>query len=164
MPKPTPSSPAHMRERLEAILHRTNHAIYEFANQLFQQVGGTFQQAVVLSYIHFNPGCNQKAVEKSLEIRSATVTVLLTTMAEKGLIERQRDLRDARCLTLSLTPKGKKTLGRCREVFETLGEVLGNGVSDEELAVLRKVLGRMTENCRRAEGMGLKESFTKNRE
>ncbi len=164
MPRPPQFTPEYMRERLEAILHRTNHAIYEFANQLFLQVGGTFQQAVALSYIHFHPGCNQKAVEKSLEIRSATVTVLLTSMADKGLIERRRDPHDGRGLSLSLTPKGKKTLGRCREVFETLTEVLGNGISEEEQAVLRKVLGQMTENCRLAEGMGLKETFAEKRE
>ncbi len=164
MKQPPPYSPNHMRDRVEAVLHRTNHAIYEFANHLFQQVGGTFQQAVVLSFIHFNPGCNQKAVEKSLEVRGATVTVLLATMAAKGLIERQRNPRDARGVSLSLTPKGRKTLLRCREVFETLGEVLGKGISHDELENLTDVLQRMTDNCRQAEDLGLLTSFTENKE
>ncbi|MCC8109971.1 MAG: MarR family transcriptional regulator [Planctomycetes bacterium] len=145
---------AAVQNRVEAVLHRTDHAIYEYSNFLFNQIGSTFQQACVLAFIHFNKGCNQRAIEKALQIRSASVTVLLNTMAGKGIIDKTRNPVDGREVILSLTPKGKRVLTKCREVFDTIEEVVSRDIPPEDLDTLARILTKMADNCRQAEEMG----------
>ena len=142
-----PPSDAYMRDKIGAILHRTDHALYLFANELLTRIGLTFQQAVVLAFIYHNRGCNQRAVEEHTETRSASVTVLLTTMVSKGLVLKTRSPIDGREVILSLTPKGKRAAGKVQTVLEEANSVFCQGITEEEIASFKSVLKRMAENC-----------------
>lgn len=142
-----PPSDMHMRSRLLAILHRADHNIYLFVNELFAEIGLTFQQAVVTSFIYHNKGCNQRAIEDHIETRSASVTALLATMVSKGLVEKTRNPVDGREVALALTPKGRKTAARVQAVFEKTTQVVTRGMSEDDIDTLKRLLVTMSDNC-----------------
>jgi DNA-binding MarR family transcriptional regulator len=60
-----------------------------------------------------------------LGVSSARVAVLLKTMAEKGLITKDKNVMDARITVVSLTPFGKETILKMREeVYKQIGRVI----------------------------------------
>lgn len=143
-------SDIYLRDKVLATLHRAAHAIYLFSNELLSKIDLTFQQAVVLVFIHHNKGCNQRAVEQHIETRSASVTVLLNTMAGKGLIEKVRNPVDGRGIVLSVTAKGRRLAIKCSEIFAQITEITCQGISEHDEEKLKRLLGTMVENCTRA--------------
>lgn len=143
---------AHMRDKLPAVLHRAHHAIYLYINENLAASGITFQQAVVIFFIHYHKGCNQKAVEEHIETRSASVTVLLNTMAAKGLVQKTRNPVDARGIVLSLTPKGQRAFTKIAETFNNTIKDITKGMTEEEVEELKRLLRIMENNCRNATG------------
>lgn len=139
----------YLRDKVLAILHRAAHSILLFSNELLARVDLTFQQAVVLTFIYHNKGCNQRAVEQHIETRSASVTVLLNTMAAKGLIEKVRNPVDGRGIVLSVTGKGRRLAVRCNETFAEITEITCQGISKDDEKTLKRLLGIMVENCTR---------------
>lgn len=150
MAKQLSSSDAHMRDKLPAVLHRAHHAIYLYINDALAASGITFQQAVVIFFVHYHKGCNQKAVEEHIETRSASVTVLLNTMASKGLIQKTRNPVDARGVVLSLTAKGQRAFTKIAETFNKTITEITKGLSEEEIEELKRMLRVMENNCRSA--------------
>jgi len=61
----------------------------------------------------------------SLGVSSARVAVLLKTMAEKGLITKDKNVLDARVTVVSLTPFGKETIQKMREeAYKQIGRII----------------------------------------
>ncbi len=148
MPKMQRHPDAHMRDKLPAVIHRAHHAIYLFFNEAMAAAGLTFQQAVVITFIHFNKGCNQKAIEDHMQTRSASVTVLLNTMAAKGLIVKSRNPVDARGIVLSLTAKGQRAFAKVEATFDKSCAEVVRGISEDEIEEVKRLLRIMENNCR----------------
>lgn len=142
-----PHNLLYLQDELAFLIHSTARYGYLFANLMFASTGVTLQQAVALAFIYHNKGCNQKALEEHVQTKSASVTVLLNTMAGKGLIEKQRSAVDGREVVLLLTAKGRRTFTRCAEVFQEIGRTMQRGLTDEEIAVTAKCLRKISDNC-----------------
>lgn len=134
-------------DKLGVVIHRAAHAIFLYSNERVKSAGVTIQQAIALLFIHHNPGCNQKALEVQMRIRGASVTVLLNTVIEKGLIEKRRNPRDARNFCLVLTDKGKKTVGKCRSRFKEVEDAMIMGIDPDNIDNLKETLRKITANC-----------------
>jgi DNA-binding MarR family transcriptional regulator len=69
-----------------------------------------------------------RTLRQRLGISKANASEVVATLAARGLVDRRRSLRDARALTLWLTPAGERTLlevfpahaGRVRDAFVPL--------------------------------------------
>lgn len=140
---------SYLRDRTLPMLHRAAHCVYLFSNDLFGKLDLTFQQAVVLIFIHHNRGCNQRAVEQHIETRSASVTVLLNTMSAKGLILKTRNPVDGRGVILAVTSKGRRLAAKCYQVFVEVSEAAFRGMSEDDQETLKRLLRVMAENCSR---------------
>ena len=106
-----------------------------------------------LSYAHFpllsalerkgELSAGQLAAEASLT--PATVTQMLETLANHGLVERSRSERDRRVVTTRLTPEGR------RRVTEKQGQLLAKwadmltGFDEGELEASSRVIARLAE-------------------
>lgn len=142
-----PHNLLYLQDEVAFLIHSTARYGYLFANLMFASTGVTLQQAVALAFIYHNKGCNQKALEDHVQTKSASVTVLLNTMAGKGLIEKQRSAVDGREVVLLLTAKGRRTFTRCAEVFQEIGKSMQRGLSEEDLAVTKECLRKISDNC-----------------
>ncbi len=73
---------------------------------------------------------------------------IVTTLSERGFIDRQADSRDARSVVLSLTPAGRDLVARVFPVAQTRNERLLSCLTKTERSVLQDVLVKLTHQAR----------------
>ena len=120
-PLPTPPS----RELLMStrfLLKRLGLRIKDRSLEAFEGSGLHPQHYAVLSLLHEQPREAQATIADALGYDRSQLVGLLDELERKGLVERRRDPDDRRRHLVSLTPAGKKTYGRLREIAKQLEE------------------------------------------
>jgi DNA-binding MarR family transcriptional regulator len=77
------------------------------------------------------------------ELSPATVTQLLDSLAEMGLVERTRSERDRRVVTCTLTARGRELITERRAQFEQRWHAALAGFSTQEIATAAAVVERL---------------------
>lgn len=88
----------------------------------------------------------QKDVEDSFEITRSTASKVLGLMEQKGFIERQSVMRDARLKKIILTDKAWEIRKAIQEDVQRMESTLTAGFSEEETETMRALLRRMRKN------------------
>ena len=118
-------------------------AVAEFL-QAFEAIDIRPTQFAVLIIIQENPGIRQREVCEALGIQKANFVPLLNEFERRGLALRKAVAGDRRSSALHLTPLGKVTLQRAREIHDAYEERfiarLGKRGRDQLLALLNKVM------------------------
>jgi len=135
-----------LNDILGVLIHKIDHAIYLHHNSRLAEFDITFQQALALAYLCQHPACNQRQLEEHMELRSPSVTVLLGTMIDKGLIKKERSPSDGRHWRLFATEKGLELIPAAKQCFDVTNELLTNGMPPEEVESLKKALRRVLQN------------------
>ena len=135
-----------MNDILGVLIHKIDHAIYLHHNNRLAEFDITFQQALALAYLCQNPGCNQRQLEEHMELRSPSVTVLLGTMLDKGLIKKERSPSDGRHWKLFATGKGVELSPVAKRCFDVTNDLLTKDMPSEEVESLKKALRRVLQN------------------
>lgn len=89
----------------------------------------------------------QKDIEEQLSIRRSSVTSLLNQMEKMGLIERKSVCGDGRLKRVVLTRKAEEVCESINGEILRLETELRNGVSQEELDTLFKLLDKVKKNA-----------------
>ncbi|WP_338553507.1 MarR family transcriptional regulator [Paenibacillus sp. KS-LC4] len=92
------------------------------------------------------PGRSQNELAQELEIKAATLTVMLNRMEKNGIVRREADLRDQRVSRIFMTDKGEAMLGKLRETLHLLEEQSLQGFGEEEKQMLKGMLHRIGDN------------------
>jgi DNA-binding MarR family transcriptional regulator len=90
--------------------------------------------------------CNELAAGKlalAADLSPATVTQMLDSLAEMGLVERTRSERDRRVVTCTLTTRGRELLTERRAHLEQRWHTELAGFSNQDLATAAAVLDRL---------------------
>ncbi len=93
-------------------------------------------------------GITQRQIADKLDLRPATVAIMLQRMEKANLICRMQDKKDRRIQRVFLTEYGKVLMKRIREEFETTEAKAFEGFSEEELRTLGSFLDRMLNNLK----------------
>ena len=125
---------------------------YMDANTLksyIDEVTGTHGWA--LRYLHQNRHKDifQKDFEKEFDIRRSTASSILSLMEKNGLIERKSVPNDARLKKIVLTDKALELHQRVDDAFCKMEEDISQGISDEEMAALFKIIEKINNNIER---------------
>jgi DNA-binding MarR family transcriptional regulator len=99
-------------------------------------------QARTLAFLKRCPGASLSTLADSIGVTKATASNLVDRMVQRGMISREEDPNERRCIVLSLTGSGEKALNEANElaVIE-LSKVLANVPPDR----LQKIYEGMTE-------------------
>jgi DNA-binding MarR family transcriptional regulator len=114
-----------------------------------QGTGMTVAQMDVLKLVLAAPstGLDQRALQASLGVTSATLTRLLAGMERKSLIVRAAHPTDARGKTVRLTPKAGRLFEKLMESREAEYTArLLHGFTTAETNALTTLLGRIADN------------------
>jgi len=95
--------------------------------------------AEMLAMIGDNPGTIPSVVADALGRDRSSVTGILRTLIDRGLIERARTIRDRRAALLQLTPAGEAMLQRLQEHVAACDATLDRILGEDKPALLEQL-------------------------
>jgi DNA-binding MarR family transcriptional regulator len=90
----------------------------------------------ILRWIHANGGKNQRELASHLGVVPSRLVVLLDELETKGLVARERSLKDRRSQQLQLTRKGTLLLEKVERIATAHDADLGSSLTKSELETL----------------------------
>jgi len=115
------------------------HAIARMYNQQAAKHDITMSMGFVLLNIH-SEGTPATKIAPLMGLEARSLSRLLKTMEEKGLIYREADASDKRLVRIVLTKEGKKKKERSRETVLRFNETIRDHVETRKLNVFFQVL------------------------
>ncbi len=126
-------------------IHRAHRSRTEAA---FNELGLHTGQEWALFQLWNEEGQTQTQLVSSLRVEPPTVTKTLDRLEKAGLVERRQDLDDARVSRVYLTPAGRALEAKVRQIWDDLEALTTKGLSDVELALLRRLLDQIYQSLR----------------
>jgi DNA-binding MarR family transcriptional regulator len=120
------------------------HAIARMYNQQAGKHDITMSMGFVLLNISSEHGTPATKIAPLMGLEARSLTRLLRSMEEKGLIYREADSSDKRLVKILLTKEGKKKKERSRETVLKFNETVREQIEDQKLNVFFEVLQRIS--------------------
>lgn len=89
---------------------------------------------------------SQKQLAEKVGITPPSMTVAIRKMEELGYVVRKHDENDQRVIKIQLAPKGEECIEGVRKVIFDMEEIVYQGISREELLLMRRLLAEMKSN------------------
>lgn len=116
------------------------HAIARMYNQQALKFDGTMSIGYALLNISSEEGTPAMKIGPMMGLEPRSLTRLLNSMEEKGLISRQVDKNDKRSVRIVLTREGKKMKEKSRETVLKFNEAVRDEISAQKLNVFFEVV------------------------
>ncbi|OMF23243.1 hypothetical protein BK133_24660 [Paenibacillus sp. FSL H8-0548] len=137
-----PINNGHITRLMSHLVRRHHHNIHTLLNEHHVYPG----QPPLMFALAREGGQSQNELARQLDIKAATLTVMLNRMEKNGLVRRETDARDLRVSRIYLSDKGHSTLKIVRETLDMLEQRALDNFSEEETELLRGLLARMNDN------------------
>jgi MarR family transcriptional regulator for hemolysin len=124
----------------------TAKAVREAFEETLHKAGGSLGTWVVLSALSDEGIISQSALGSHVHLEGATITHHVDHLEQLGLVRRQADPKDRRVRNLELTPEGERLHKSLLAAMREFERSLLDGLSERELAGLRKTLDRISAN------------------
>jgi MarR family transcriptional regulator for hemolysin len=121
-------------------------AVERAFDEALAEAGGTLPVWLILLNLKIRKPANQRELAEAVGVREATLTHHLNAMDSRGLVTRTRDAANRRVQVVTLTEAGEATFVRLRDTAIAFDAKLRAGVSDQDLATLSTLLGRLAAN------------------
>jgi DNA-binding MarR family transcriptional regulator len=99
----------------------------------------------VLNLVDAAEGQSQQAIGEAVQVPPSRMVALVDELEQRGLVERRPNPADRRIRALFLTAKGRKTLGRGREIAERHEQELTRGMAAADRKRLTELLQRIVD-------------------
>ncbi|HRI80019.1 MAG TPA: MarR family transcriptional regulator [Cyclobacteriaceae bacterium] len=116
------------------------HAIARMYNQQAQKYGGTMSIGFALLNIHSDEGTPATKIGPLMGLETRSLTRLLKSMEEKGLISRVTDKNDKRSIRIMLTREGKRRKEKARDTVLRFNEAIREEIPGQKLHVFFEVV------------------------
>ncbi len=116
------------------------HSIARMYNQQALKYDGTMSMGFALLNIHSDEGTPATKIAPLMGLEARSLTRLLKSMEEKGLIYRKADKADKRSVRILLTKEGKKMKENSRETVLRFNEAVRQEIPNQKLNVFFEVL------------------------
>jgi DNA-binding MarR family transcriptional regulator len=116
------------------------HAIARMYNQQALKFDGTMSIGYALLNISSEEGTPAMKIGPLMGLEPRSLTRLLKSMEEKGLIYRQVDKNDKRSVRVLLTKEGRKMKEKSRETVLKFNEAVREEISEQKLNVFFEVI------------------------
>jgi MarR family transcriptional regulator, transcriptional regulator for hemolysin len=128
-------------QRVAKLLNRA------FEDEL-SEAGGSLPMWLILVSLKSGRPETQRELAEAVGIQGATMTHHLDSLEKAGLVSRSRDPANRRVQRVELTREGEAAFDRLRKVAVKFDQRLRAGLSEEELAGVSRVLGKLADNAR----------------
>jgi len=107
-------------------------------------------QELLLAQLCREEGIRQTALAEALDIELPTVHRALARLEAAGFVRLRRDPHDARASLAYLSPRGRATCARIREIWQAADQRLHEALTEEEAARLEGLLAQMADHIKHA--------------
>ena len=121
------------------------HAIARMYNQQAVQYDATMSVGFVLLNINSDEGTPATKIAPLMGLEARSLTRLLKSMEEKGLIYRETDKNDKRSVRIRLTKEGRKNKEKAKNTVLRFNEVVREEIDDEKLIAFFDVLKKINQ-------------------
>ncbi len=125
------------------------HAIARMYNQQAVKYGGTMSIGFALLNIHSEEGTPATKIGPMMGLEARSLTRLLKSMEEKGLIYRKADASDRRSIRIMLTSEGNKWREHSRHTVLQFNEAVREGIPAKKLEIFFEVAQRINKMIER---------------
>ncbi|HEX3650890.1 MAG TPA: MarR family winged helix-turn-helix transcriptional regulator [Pseudonocardiaceae bacterium] len=139
MPKPT-------RPPIGLVLANTAKTVSRAFETTMAEAGGSGPTWLILIALKSTPDANQREIAAAVGIQGATLTHHLNAMETNGLVTRTREPANRRVHQVRLTEQGEQLFHQLADAARAHDKRLRSGFTDDELATLEQLLGRMRAN------------------
>jgi DNA-binding MarR family transcriptional regulator len=115
-------------------------AVRSHLDDLLRPDALTALQYTALTALERHPDISSAQLARNAFVTAQTMADMITTLEERGLIERHRDHADRRRLAVALTPDGQEVLDRYRDKMTALESRMLDGLTKPQIAALRRSL------------------------
>jgi DNA-binding MarR family transcriptional regulator len=127
-------------ETVDYAIKATWHAIARMYNQQASKHDITMSMGFVLLNIHSEGGTPATKIAPLMGLEARSLSRLLKTMEEKGLIDREADPNDRRMVRIVLTREGRRKKEKSRETVLRFNEAVCSQLDGRRLNVFFEVL------------------------
>ena len=117
-----------------------------FAEKKLKEFDLSFGEQIIIMFLSVNENVNQDTISKKYMIDKGMIAKTLNKLEQKGFIMRRQNPDNRRENIISLTENGRGILDHMRVVLKEWNEILYEGMSDEEIASVKKLTGKMVDN------------------
>lgn len=128
------------------------HAIYRMYNQVASDYGVTTSIGFVLLNIHSDEGTPATKIAPLMGLESRSLTRMLKSMEEKGLIYKEKDKVDKRSVRIFLTDKGKEQKEVSRLTVLGFNDKIREVVPEKDLKGFFRTMNKVSELICRENG------------
>jgi DNA-binding MarR family transcriptional regulator len=129
------STDTDIRHKLWELLQRTNTLLIKYTDvKLLKEHGISYQQFLVLLMMdRIGAAATGSQIAEMLDRNPNTLSMILDRMMDAGLVQRERDMEDRRCVRIVMTQKGKNRLKKTAESGWKIIEQLAEAFTEKEL-------------------------------
>ncbi len=128
------------------LLAQVGQAYRALSDEFMDRIAMHRAQATLLCQLYVHEGLTQSEIGDQLAVQGATITNIVQRMEEAGLVTRRRDLDDNRLVRVFLTDDGRQKERAITEQFLKLEGAVFEGISEQDRALLRRMLQQMLHN------------------
>lgn len=133
-------------DSLEFMFSRVIKLYHHRLHKLLNKIGLYKGQPFILFTLAENDGIPQKELAEKIQLKAASISVMIRRMEKVGLVERKGDRDDLRISRVYLTAKGSNILGIVEGKMKTLQQKCFQGFTPEEKVLLRRFFLQISEN------------------
>jgi DNA-binding MarR family transcriptional regulator len=139
-----------MTPRIIYLIKRAEIEVTARMSNALEASGLTPIQFSLLYFIDVNKGDLSSAqLSRRFSVTPQSMNELVQVLQRKRLIKKNVDPSHRRILRISLTRKGRQLLEDSNHELDTLEEHLLKDLSEEEITILRSLLGKILESARK---------------
>ncbi len=142
-------NPAVQNPDVGYMITNISYGIRQYFDKLFSDYDVTYPQSRVLTRLFGRLGkgdVNQRDLEHALGIKASSVSSLVRNLEQKGFVTCERLPQDTRNKRILLTTKGLELREMLENARSQAENKLVNGLSEEQLEVLRACLSQVMSN------------------
>ena len=136
-------------EKLEHKIHSFSRHRFCLEFWCFEKMGIHPGQCHMISLIHRYPGRSQKELADIINIKPATMTVMVKKLEKAELVKRIPHETDQRMLKIYLTEKGDDVFIKLDEIRKKMQMEYYKNFTEEELHTLYELIKKMDDNIKR---------------
>lgn len=135
-------------DALGVLLSRSARAVDRALDEALTAAGGSLSAWLVLQALGSAEHATQAELARTVGVRQPTLTHHVDGLERAGFVTRRRSPADRRVQHVQLTDEGRRLFVRLRRVAAAFDGQLRAGLSGDDLADLRRLLGQLVENAR----------------